>query len=188
MKKQTTLQVLQEIRDLLKKHLNPTNDVSINPDEIVIDIPETTIKEIIEGCNNKTSKGTPLIWSPSWILKSDLYTKEKTRKGRWIFSKKLLEETRNKTWQEQEEILKSKGGERMNLAEVVYCLYFHEKSTGERLLENDWYWTNSRDSDGRIVLVGVFGSGGAYVRRDSPYDSRDSLGVCLSRRVSSKPE
>ncbi|MBI2645105.1 hypothetical protein HYW94_02950 [Candidatus Uhrbacteria bacterium] len=51
----------------------------------------------------------------------------------------------------------------------------------ERLLENMYTWTATRDSDGRLVDVGSFGAGGASVDGYGPVVTNDILGVLLSR-------
>lgn len=72
---------------------------------------------------------------------------------------------------------------RQNPAEVLYdiAIYFQNKS--ERILENKYSWTYSRASDGRLVLVGRFGSGGVGVGSDGPDRSDGNLGVAFSRSL-----
>lgn len=52
----------------------------------------------------------------------------------------------------------------------------------ERILEKMYTWTSSRGSDGRLVRVGFFGAGGAFVHGWRPDGTLDHLGVLLSRR------
>jgi hypothetical protein len=191
-KKETTLSVLKEIRDLLKQQTAPvvTNVSDFNNkdviyelpnDEIKIYIPSVTAKEIKDRCNNKTSKGTPFIWS-TWWDSYDFFTKEKTREGRYIIGKNLIEGSTNKTWHEQEILLKEKGGIRLNLAEMLYILYAYEKQTGIKLLEDKYYWTSSLKPAGDLLYVGDFGSVGVDGSGWYPDRSDGIMGVSLSRR------
>lgn len=183
-KKETTLSVLKEIRDLLRDKKEETSSREVSSNEIIIDMPSMTMKDIYKKSGNKTSKGTPLFYNTGWYENEDFFTKEKTRKGKWKVSKTLLEETRNKTWNEQEEILKSKGATRLNAAEVMYILWQHEKTTGERLLD-DWNytWTSSKTSDGRLAYVGIFSDSGGYVYRGRAGISSGSLGSVFSAMI-----
>lgn len=45
--------------------------------------------------------------------------------------------------------------------EAIYDLLMYHRNNDERLLEGKYTWTKRRDSDGRLVGVGDFGSGGA---------------------------
>jgi len=59
---------------------------------------------------------------------------------------------------------------------------------GERILENEWYWSDVRistSSTGRLVAVGGVDSDGARMAWDLRDDSGGNLGVCLSREPSS---
>lgn len=188
-KKETVLSVVKEIRDLLKLSVKPEGIVmeTVTSNEIIVNIPKgLTMKDIVEKCDNKTSKGTPLLYYISWYKDENFYTKEKTRGGKHAFSKTLLEESRNKTWHEQEALLKKNNSIRFNAAELLYILWSHEKETGEMLLSGwNYYWTSSSASDGRFVRVGYFDSSGVDVSRHTPDRSSSDLGVCVSRSLES---
>ncbi len=147
------------------------------PNIITIRFPEKalSLNDIYEQSGNKTSKDTPIFYS-HWWKDEKFASKEKTRQGNYSFGTMLLDETRNKTWHEQEAILKEKGCERMNAAEIAYILWQHEKATGERLLDGwNFYWTSSRSSRGLLVSVGYFDGGGVRVGGDDPRDRFDGL-------------
>ncbi len=211
MKKPTTISLLTEIRDLLKKSMEPeitgvdksmyrgvrmrdiicldpyrnNPTVTLEDSQFLIYIPEITMKEIVEKCDNKTSKGTPLLYSIDWHKDEKFYTEEKSREGWYIVSKELLTESLNKNWNEQEEILKGKGGIRLNAPEVLYILYAYEKVKGVHLFPATYYRTHSRSSFGDIVVLGFGASGGVCVDFYGPGPSHSfRLGVCFSRRVS----
>ncbi len=72
---------------------------------------------------------------------------------------------------------------RQNPAEVLYDIAIYFQNKGERILENRYSWTSSRNSDGRLVLVGLFGSGGVSVCGWEPGYSGGNLGVAFSRSL-----
>jgi hypothetical protein len=72
---------------------------------------------------------------------------------------------------------------RQNPAEVLYDIAIYFQNKKERILENMYTWTSRRDSDGGLVIVGEFASGGVYVFRDRPAHSDDNLGVAFSRSL-----
>ncbi|MBI2645103.1 hypothetical protein HYW94_02940 [Candidatus Uhrbacteria bacterium] len=70
---------------------------------------------------------------------------------------------------------------RQSGVDVLFDLAAYYKHNGVHLLPSTWTWTKSRDSDGRLVLVGVFDAVGAHVGRYSPDVTVGLLGVLLSR-------
>lgn len=66
-------------------------------------------------------------------------------------------------------------------AEVAYDLMLNFQNTDERLLPDVYDWTNRRISDGDLVCVGGFESGGVRVVRVRPGSSYSALGVSFSR-------
>lgn len=112
----------------------------------------------------------------------------------WSLVKKdVLDGSTNTTWNDQEQLLKQyeaglrrKGAKNASIrrrtgAEAVYDELLYYVNTGERLLPDKYDWTQTRTSDGRLVCVGYFGSGGLFVHRDSPERSSSGIGVCPSR-------
>jgi len=73
--------------------------------------------------------------------------------------------------------------------EMLYAVAVHlcaterdqGKEKGERLLKNEYHWSNIISSDGYFVHVGHADADGAYVDSYSRHDWPDRLGACLSR-------
>ena len=72
---------------------------------------------------------------------------------------------------------------RQNPAEVLYDIAIYFQNKRERILENMYTWTSRRASDGGLVSVGCFDSGGVTVSRFTPDCSFDYLGVAFSRSL-----
>ena len=87
-----------------------------------------------------------------------------------------------KTASEKLEGLKITQLTRQTPVEVLYdILIYFQNNDKERLLENEYTWTNYRSSDGGLVGVGRFDSDGAVVWRGGhPGDARSLLGVSFS--------
>jgi len=107
-----------------------------------------------------------------------------------IVKKELLEESKSKNWDEQEEILKTwakthgvqeKFVRRRTPAEVAYDILAYFQVHNERILEKDWDWTSVQSSVGEFVFVGVFDSDGLGVSLDTRGHRRSTLGVCPAR-------
>lgn len=199
-KKETVLSVLKKIQkdmsiirtgiDLLlasdtlmqsvKSYESP---IAIKDNEMTITFPKITAKEIVESCNNHVDGGK-LLYNTSWYATESFYTTEPTRPGKRIISLELLHA--GKSWNEIDGL---KGTlELLNVAEVVYLL--KESAAFRELLSHVgksvyYTWTNSRESDGFLVLVGGFDSDGAHLNGWGLGFSDSSIGVCLSRSVNS---
>jgi MoxR-like ATPase len=78
--------------------------------------------------------------------------------------------------------LKITGLTRETPTEIMYRLALTEKTTKSRPLESTYSWSALRESDGGLVNLGLFDSGGTYVSRGDPDITDSSLGVCFSRR------
>ena len=72
---------------------------------------------------------------------------------------------------------------RQSPAEFIYDVLAYFKNNKERLMENIYTWTSRRDSGGRLVSVGGFGSGGVRVSGGRPGSSGGRLGVSFSRSL-----
>lgn len=190
MKKETTLSVLKEIRDLLieqktaYKELNFTHlgTESIPVDFIKVNFPNKTAKEIMDECGNKLGNGK-LLYNTNWYENEDFFTKEKCRPGVRYVSKDLI--GKGKNWNECSALLKD--GEReiemLNFAEALYFVQEYYKQTNSYPWAGDWSWTSSRSSLGRLVCLGGCDAGGVYVVYDDPGHSGSCLGVCFSKAV-----
>jgi len=60
------------------------------------------------------------------------------------------------------------------------------KGKGERILKNEWHWSDVHSSSGNPVYAGLAVPDGARMYGDSRGVLNDNLGVCLSRVSSSK--
>jgi hypothetical protein len=108
--------------------------------------------------------GQPRFYSyqDSWYDKEKFATKE-TPELRWyLVRKSILEESREKTYNQQEKLLKE-NEERERAIVYIYGMLLMFKATGERLFENDYVWCNDLGSVGYRVAVGYFDSGGLRV-------------------------
>lgn len=85
MKRETTLSVLKEIRDLLKAQNPPTVNVveETKTDVLRVKFPKMNLKEIFEQSGGKTINGYPLVWNfkDSWLRDEKFFTEEYTREG-----------------------------------------------------------------------------------------------------------
>ena len=70
---------------------------------------------------------------------------------------------------------------RQSAPEVLYDLLMTFRGSGERELESTYTWTNTRTSDGGLVMVGDFDAGGVDVNGLWPGYSGPYVGVCPSR-------
>lgn len=182
MKKETTLSVLKEIRDLLKEKQEKSIETEVSGDWFEIDFPEVTSEEIIKRTGNKTSTGTPILYYPKgWYEHEAFYTTEKTRKGKSRIKLELVH--KGKTFDECKVLVENEGGEMLNFPELLYFLVEYEKKTGRHLLEDYKYsWTSSRSSGGGLVIGGGFDSDGMGVDGRLPVSAGGRLGVLFSRR------
>lgn len=186
-KKETTLSVLQDIRALLQVNnieiegiKQPAIQPVPKPNELTFILPTITAKEIYEQSGNKTSKGTPLIYS-TWMLKEPFFTTETTRPGTVVITKDILH--KGKSYAECKELLEKDGGEVLNFAEWLYILWQHEKATGERLFSGyEYTWTSSLVGAGDVSCVGHFGEDGLNVGSWLG-ERHGDVGVGASRRI-----
>lgn len=70
---------------------------------------------------------------------------------------------------------------RQTPVEALYDLLVYFQNKGDRLLGSMYTWTTGRASDGRLVALGGFDSGGASVSDGRPDGSHPGIGVVLSR-------
>jgi hypothetical protein len=135
-------------------------------------------------------KKFPLFYNQDWY-KNESFADEPLSGIDWgIVKKEVLDESKSKNWDEQEEILKAwaeahgvdeKFVRRRTPTEVAYDVLAYFKVRNERILERDWDWTSVQSSGGKFVFVGNFDSDGLgvyFVTRDSRYSF---LGVCPAR-------
>ena len=65
--------------------------------------------------------------------------------------------------------------------ESLYRLILNNKARQQKPLPSIYSWTSGRDSEGRLVYVGLFDEFGAYVNGYAPTISSGTLGACFSR-------
>jgi hypothetical protein len=148
----------------------------------IVDIPEVTAQELYQKTGNKLGEGK-LLYNIDWYENEPFFTTEKSRAGHYEIEVELLEESRNKTHVEQDELLRKNKAIRFNFAEVLYIAIEYYKQTGNYWLPNGYYWTCSLSSDGGLVVFGACAAVGANVDDWLPRVSGVHLGVVLSRSV-----
>jgi hypothetical protein len=179
-KKETTLSVLKEIRNLLKAGVNRIQEVPEKEDLsnfIKVDFPEKTAKEIVDECNNTLGSGK-LLHNTYWYKDEDFFTKEKCRPGTRYVSKELI--GKGKDWDECVKLAKEEKGEMLNFPETVFFIQEYYKQMKSYPWNKDYSWSSSRSSDGGLVSVGLCGAAGVLVGYDGPGRSYSRLGVCFS--------
>jgi hypothetical protein len=147
-------------------------------------------KEIPANVENLRKKFKNLFYNQDWY-DDEKFAKEGAVRMAWaIVKKEVLEESRSKDWDDQEEVLKQWAKEhkvdpkfvtRRMAAEVAYDILAYYNARNERILEKDWDRTGARSSGGYFVLVGFFGSVGLSVSDGDRSNSLSYLGVCPSR-------
>ena len=173
MKKETTLSVLKEIRDILKRQniVKPVIDNTF----FEVTFPDKTAQEIV---GDNTLGNGKFLWNISWYKDKDFFTKEKCRVGTRLVSTELI--GLDKTWNECSDLVREKGGEMLNFAELLFFAQEYYKSTGKYLFNSKWAWTSSKSSVGSLVNVGSFDRDGALVRGSWPVSSRSDVGCPFS--------
>ena len=135
-------------------------------------------------------KKFPLFYTQDWY-NNEQFADEALGGLDWgIVKKELLDETRSKNWDEQQEILKTwaeahgvpeKFVRRRTPTEVAYDVLAYFQARNKRILEKDWDWTSVQSSGGEFVFVGGFDSGGLYVGGGARGYRGSLLGVCPAR-------
>ncbi|MEK7589453.1 MAG: hypothetical protein AAB479_02405 [Patescibacteria group bacterium] len=135
-------------------------------------------------------KKFPLFYDQDWYDEEKFATEEVIELAWSIVKKELLEETRDKNWDEQEEVLKEWAKEhkvdpkfvsRRKAIETIYDVLAYYEARKARLLERDYDWSKTESSGGSFVCAGAFDSDGLGVDRDSRGNSDSTLGVCPAR-------
>lgn len=141
----------------------------------------------------------PLIYSfkqsaNDWYKDQDFAKRGSDINLGWALVKKeVLPGSTNKTWGQQEEVLKQykdqltisgathKDVRRRTPMEVMWDTLLYYANTNDRLLPDKYDWTAGQTSDGTLVLVGWFDSDGLLVSYWSPEGQNPDIGVCPSR-------
>lgn len=149
-------------------------------------------RELMATIENLRKKFKGLFHNLSWYNNEKFATdmQNAVRMSWAIVKKEILDESRNKNWDEQEKVLQrwarehkvdSKFVTRRTPAEAAYDIpaYYHARN--KHILEKDWDWTGVQSSDGYFTLIGKFGSNGLGVSYVVRGYSSSYLGVCPSR-------
>ena len=135
-------------------------------------------------------KKSKVFYEQDWYDKESFAAQPTPSLGWSLVMKEVLQESRSKNWDEQEEVLKKWAKEnnidaskvrRRTPVEIVYDTLLYYGTNKESLLETSWDWSGVQSSDGYFVLVGDFDSDGLYVLSGTRGTSRSTLGVCPSR-------
>ncbi len=116
----------------------------------------------------------------SWYNKES-FAKNKGEAGWQLIRKTPVENSTNKTWQEQRALL-GKNDETPKAQVIVYTIIGHYLVTGERLFENVYVRCSDVASGGYRVYVGSFDSRGLDVCSYSDGRQYDSLGLSSARK------
>jgi hypothetical protein len=127
---------------------------------------------------NPFGKGS-VFYSQDWYDNRD-FAKEPLKAGYAMPTKRILPNSTNITWNDQQTLLEP-GERRREANEAVWDMILYYASTGKKILGYRFDWTSSRLSDGRPVGVSGFASGGLCLNSWFPSISGDVLGVCPSR-------
>jgi len=125
-----------------------------------------------------------------WYKDEKFATEATTQLGWGLVAKNVLQESKSKDWNQQEEILKKWAEEqgwdpatvrRRTPVEVTYDTLLAYGTNQESLLENVYDWTATESSQRNPVCVGFFDSDGLDVSDRSREESLSFLGVCPAR-------
>ncbi len=131
------------------------------------------------GYSNNPFGDGDVFYDQDWY-DDEKFAKEPMKPGFGLPTKGVVEESRDKNWEDQGKLLET-GERRREAVETAWDTLLYYAATGKKLLEEDWDWGNSRASGGYLVNVGGFDSDGLYVRNWNPGRSRSDIGVCPSR-------
>ena len=119
-------------------------------------------------------------YDQSWYNK-EAFAKDRGEIGWHLIRKTPVENSTNKTWNDQQALL-GKDDETPKAQVMVYTIIGHYKATNERLFEKVWVRCSDLDSVGARVIVGSFGAEG--LRVDRHWDDRrgGNLGLASARK------
>ena len=135
-------------------------------------------------------KKSRIFYDQDWYNGESFATQSTPSLGWGLVMKEVLQESRSKNWDEQEEVLKKWAKEnnidptkvrRRTPVEMVYDTLLYYGANKESLLEASYDWSGIQSSGGRFVHVGYFDSDGLDVRNGARGNSHSTLGVCPSR-------
>ncbi len=121
-------------------------------------------------------------YQESWYDDRKKFATKETPELRWYLIKKaILEESRSKTYNQQEKLLKE-NEYRERAVVYIYGILLMFEVTGERLLEDDYVRCKDLGSDRKHTDIGGFDSWGLYVDRWLDNDCSYYLGLVPARK------
>ncbi|MDE1970077.1 MAG: hypothetical protein KGI50_00660 [Patescibacteria group bacterium] len=139
---------------------------------------------------NPTKKKTKIFYDQDWYNNESFATQVTPSLGWSLVMKEVLQESRSKNWDQQEEVLKSWAKQnnidpasvkRRTPVEIIYDTLLYYGANKESLLESSYDWSAVQSSGGSFVFVGRFDSDGLNVYSDTRDGTSSDLGVCPSR-------
>ena len=155
-----------------------------------------TIKQMREMFSQEDNLGDPqkkktrIVWNQDWYNDKDFAINATAKLGWGLVTKEVLAESKNKNWDEQQEVIKKWANDngidpktirRRTPVEIAFDTITYYGANQDSLLENSYDWTSVQSSGGRFVGVGGFASGGLHVNFDTRGSRHSSLGVCPAR-------
>ncbi|MBS0615003.1 MAG: hypothetical protein JSR58_00435 [Verrucomicrobia bacterium] len=151
----------------------PTN---VNGTSLTLNTLGKLVKKQLRGHASKYS----YIWPQAQTDHGD----KPLQKGHWILlTKTVLEGSRNKTYDQQKQLVESYPGYEVPTAlSTAIALFMHRAKTGERLYnDSPWTYTRCRErSNRRPLVVGGFEAGGLCIH--NYYYDHDKIGVGGQRK------
>lgn len=121
-----------------------------------------------------------LFYDQNWYNKQ-AFAKDKGEVGWQLVRKEPVENSTDKTWDEQQDLL-LKDEETPKAQVIAYTIIGHFLATGERLLENVYVRCVDLDSGGSHVRVGCFDAEGLYVHSYWGDFRCDGIGLSVARK------
>jgi hypothetical protein len=121
----------------------------------------------------------PVFYNQDWYDNED-FAKQPLKAGYAMPTKEVLPDSTNTNWNDQQALLEP-GERRREANEAVWDSILYYASTGIKILERHYDWTNSHTFNGSPVNVGDFDSHGLRLGSWLPSESPGFLGVCPSR-------
>ena len=113
-----------------------------------------------------------------WFAEEE-FAQEQMKLGYGLPTKEVIPDSWSKSWDEQSALF-GEGEKRREAVETVWDSLLYYATTGKKILESRWDWTNSQTSSQGRVLV-YWDSDGLDVDRWNPGNPNSNVGVCSSR-------
>jgi hypothetical protein len=124
-----------------------------------------------------------LLYTDDWF-ETEVFAKYTEQPSWRLVRKTPVENSLNKTWEEQQALLDPKTEETPLLRQVIYTTIFHFLVTGERLFKTLCVRIHDIDSeDGDHIGVGFFGKGSLYVNYSFDDVRYGNTGISSARKL-----